>query len=82
MLNRLLKLLGDDAEIDEISNPRIKNELWKSIAQEFHETIDNIVTIKHEKFTKKWQNWKHYNKSKNLPNPLFDDTIRYTFHEL
>ena len=63
-------------DIDDVTNPRIKNELWKTISKEFHDNIDNIVTIKHEKFTKKWQNWKQYNKSKQKPHPLIDDTIR------
>ena len=62
-------------DIDDVTNPRIKNELWKTISKEFHDNIDNIVTIKHEKFTKKWQNWKQYNKVKQKPHPFDDDKI-------
>lgn len=65
--------------VDEVTNPRIKNELWKSIAREFHEVIDNVVTIKHEKFTKKWQNWKQYSKIKGKPHPLEDPSINLDF---
>ena len=66
-------------DVDEVTNPRIKNELWKNINREFHELIGNIITIKHEKFTKKWQNWKQYNKSKQKPHPFLDGSINMDF---
>ena len=50
-LRDLFLFLIKKHDIDEITNPRIKNDLWKLISKEFHELIDNIVTIKHEKFT-------------------------------
>lgn len=61
--------------IEYTTNPRQKNELWKLLAKDFHEAIDNVITIKHEKFTKKWQNWKQYNKVKGKAHPLEDDRI-------
>ena len=61
--------------VDEVTNPRIKNEVWRNISKEFHEIVGDIVNIRHEKFTKKWQNWKQYNKSKNKPHPLMDETV-------
>ena len=61
--------------VDETTNPRIKNELWRTISKEFHEYVGDIVQIRHEKFTKKWQNWKQYNKSKNKPHPLVDESV-------
>ena len=82
--------------VDETTNPRIKNDVWRAICKEFHEYVGDIgivhasffmriigikidfvliVQIRHEKFTKKWQNWKQYNKSKNKPHPLSDESV-------
>ena len=79
-------------DVDEVTNPRIKNELWKNISKEFHEISENMVTIKHEKFTKKWQNMKQYNKSKLSqnkldwlsPNPVLNCSPinQHTFHHI
>ena len=75
-LRDLFLFLIKKEDIDEVTNPRIKNDKWKIISKEFHDTIDNLVTIKHEKFTKKWQNWKQYNKNKQKPHPLLDEHIK------
>ena len=61
--------------IENTSNPRQKNEYWKNFSKEFHDILENVVTIKHEKFTKKWQNWKQYNKVKQKPHPFEDDKM-------
>merc|ERR1712004_193621 len=61
--------------VDETTNPRIKNDVWRAICKEFHEYVGDIVQIRHEKFTKKWQSWKQYNKSKNKPHPLSDESV-------
>ena len=61
--------------IENTSNPRQKNEYWKNFSKEFHDILENVVIIKHEKFTKKWQNWKQYNKVKQKPHPFDDDKI-------
>ena len=55
---------------EEITHPRQKSEMWTQLCREFHEKIGYCVTIRQDRFTKKWQNWKAYNKSKNLPHPF------------
>ena len=55
---------------EEVTHPRQKSEMWTQLCREFHERIRNCVSIRQDRFTKKWQNWKAYNKSKNLPHPF------------
>lgn len=69
-LRDLFLFLIHKYNIDDVPNPRVKNELWKNVAKDFHDVVENIVYVKHEKFTKKWQNWKQYNKVKGKPHPL------------
>lgn len=74
-LRDLFLYLVKKYNIEHVTNPRQKNELWKTLSKEFHDNIENVVTIKHEKFTKKWQNWKQYNKVKGKTHPLQDETL-------
>ncbi len=69
-LRDLFLYLVQKHHLDEVTNPRLKNELWKNVVKDFHSEVENVVYIKHEKFTKKWQNWKQYNKIKGKPHPF------------
>lgn len=69
-LRDLFLFLIQRHNLDEESNPKIRNELWKKVAKDFHRLSGGIVYVRHEKFTKKWQNWKQYNKSKGKPHPF------------
>lgn len=69
-LRDLFLYLIQKYNLEDVTNPRIKNELWKNVAKEFHQLSGGVVYVKHEKFTKKWQNWKQYNKVKGKPHPF------------
>ena len=70
VLRDLFLYLVKKYNFEEITHPRQKSEMWTQLCREFHEKINNCVHIRQERFTKKWQNWKAYNKSKNLPHPF------------
>ena len=70
VLRNLFLYLVKKYSLEEISHPRQKSELWTKLCQEFHKKINHCVHLRQERFTKKWQNWKAYNKSKNLPHPF------------
>ena len=70
VLRDLFLYLVKKYNFEDITHPRQKSEMWTQLCLEFHEKIGHCVTIRQERFTKKWQNWKAYNKSKNLPHPF------------
>ena len=70
VLRDLFLYLVKKYNFEDITHPRQKSEMWTQLCCEFHEKIGNCVTIRQERFTKKWQNWKAYNKSKSLPHPF------------
>ena len=69
-LRDLFLYLVKKYNFEDITHPRQKSEMWNQLCCEFHEKIGHSVTIRQERFTKKWQNWKAYNKSKSLPHPF------------
>ena len=70
VLRDLFLYLVKKYNFEDITHPRQKSEMWTQLCLEFHEKIGHCVTIRQERFTKKWQNWKAYNKSKNLSHPF------------
>ena len=70
VLRDLFLYLVKKYNFEDITHPRQKSEMWTQLCREFHEKVGHCVTIRQERFTKKWQNWKAYNKSKNLPHPF------------
>jgi len=56
--------------LEDITHPRVKSRVWQELCVEFHTLIGNCVMVKQEKFPKKWQNWKAYNKNKGMPHPF------------
>ena len=64
-------------------------QLWSDLATEFN-SLHRIqgLYIKQDKLSKKWQNWKSYNKLKGLPHPtevvgnLDDDVIKVKLRRL
>ena len=54
-----------------ITHPHLKSKVWGDLAREFHDLVQVPgLRLKQERFAKKWQNWKGYNKLKRLPHPL------------
>ena len=82
LLRDLFLFLIVKHEIEDIRHPREKSRAWQELAEEFHALLGNFVVVKHEKFSKKWQNWKAYNKAKNLPHPTVQCRDRLNFDVL
>jgi len=76
-------------DVESIRHPHVRSQLWSDLATEFN-SLHRIqgLYIKQDKLSKKWQNWKSYNKLKGLPHPtevvgnLDDDVIKVKLRRL
>ena len=78
-LRDLFLYLIDKHGLEFINHPRVKSRIWNDLSEEFHSLIGNCVVLRVEKLQKKWQNWKAYNKNRNLPHPLESHKHRIDF---
>ena len=81
-LSDLLAFLVKKYNVDEVMDSKMKSLHWDRLIEEFHRFTGQQMLVSKQQITRKWHNWKQYNKSKKKPHPfalvgnLTEDNVR------
>ena len=69
-LSDLLAFLVKKYNVDEVMDSKMKSLHWDKLIEEFHKFTGQQMLVSKQQITRKWHNWKQYNKSKKKPHPF------------
>jgi len=69
-LRDLLVLLVQRHCIDDIMDSKMKSKLWDLLHRDFAMYTKNMISITKQQLSRKWHNWKTYNKVRKKPHPF------------
>ena len=69
-LSDLLAFLVKKYNVDEVMDSKMKSLHWDKLIEEFHRFTGQQMLVSKQQITRKWHNWKQYNKSKKKPHPF------------
>ena len=69
-LRDLLVLLVQRHCIEDIMDSKMKSKLWDLLHRDFTMYTKNMILITKQQLSRKWHNWKTYNKARKKPHPF------------
>ena len=69
-LRDLLVFLVQKFCIEDVMDSKVKAQLWSSLHEEFLMYTNNYILVSKQQLSRKWHNWKQYNKNRKKPHPF------------